>query len=113
MHDIFHLPENISVLPVVHGSGDFALAVRRVMLEERFDCLAVPLPQSFQENVERGVLALPAITMVVQRDGAPIESWTREWSPESDGDHDGEDDGEDDGLEGAELVHFPALPASS
>jgi hypothetical protein len=97
MHDIFHLPANISVLPVVHGSGDFALAVRRVMLEERFDCLAVPLPQSFQENVEQGVLALPAITMVVQRDGAPIESWTREWSPESDGDHDGKDDGDDDG----------------
>ena len=29
-------------VPVIHGSGDFAIAVRRVMLEHDFDCLAVP-----------------------------------------------------------------------
>ncbi len=36
------------------------------MLGNRFDCLAVPLPASFQDEVERGVELLPAISAVVQ-----------------------------------------------
>jgi hypothetical protein len=40
---------------VIHGSGDCALEARRLMLAERFDCLAVPLPASFQTDVETAV----------------------------------------------------------
>ena len=36
------------------------------MLEEKFDCVAVPLPQSFKSDVERAVHELPAVTMVTQ-----------------------------------------------
>ena len=50
---VLRLGDGISCVPVIHGSGDFALAVRRLMVEEAFDCLAVPLPPSFQADVER------------------------------------------------------------
>ena len=36
------------------------------MLEQPFDCLAVPLPPSFQRHVERAIEHLPAITLVTQ-----------------------------------------------
>jgi hypothetical protein len=58
----------IRVLPIVHGSGDFAVRVREEILARPFDCLAVPLPASFQEDVEAAVRQLPAIRAVVQRD---------------------------------------------
>ena len=57
----------ITVLPVVNGSGDFAVAVRRIMLEKQFDCLAVPLPESFQNGVESAIDVFPAPTVVLQR----------------------------------------------
>ena len=64
-------------VPVIHGSGDFAIAVRRVMLEHDFDCLAVPLPPSFQADTEaalahlRGTGRGPANT-----EAARDENWT-------------------------------------
>jgi hypothetical protein len=71
---VLRLGTRITCLPVIHGSGDFALAVRRVMLEERFDCVAVPLPPSFQVDVEQGIELLPVPTMVVQREGMEWQS---------------------------------------
>ena len=41
---VLQIGSKITVLPIIHGSGDFALEVRRVMLEQRFACVAVPLP---------------------------------------------------------------------
>lgn len=58
---VFHLNEQIRLLPVVHGSGDFALQVRQTMLQTTFDCLAVPLPESFKELVLPAVTELPKI----------------------------------------------------
>lgn len=68
----FEIPEllrigpKIAMLPVIHGSGQFALIVRRWMLEQSFDCVAVPLPESFREPVEAAVLELPRPSIVVQ-----------------------------------------------
>lgn len=70
-HEFLRLSDRILVLPVVHGSGDFAVEARRILLSERFDCLAVPLPESFREAVEGGIARLPAITIAVQQE--PIE----------------------------------------
>jgi hypothetical protein len=42
LSDVLQLSPRITCLPVIHGSGDFALAVRRLMLEQAFDCVAVP-----------------------------------------------------------------------
>lgn len=80
MHDALRISDRIYCLPVIHGSGDFAVQVRDIMLSNRFDCLAVPLPPSFQDDVERGVSALPTVTMVVQRESFGFAS---EWTPES------------------------------
>ena len=65
--EVLQLGSKVTVLPVIHGSGDFAIEVRRLMLSHRFDHLAVPLPPSFQAGVESGVEQLPAVTAVVQR----------------------------------------------
>jgi hypothetical protein len=85
------LSPRITCLPVIHGSGDFSLAVRKLMLDEAFDCVAVPLPPSFQADVERGIELLPSPTIVTQPEAAPYRT---EWSPERDesaGDSDLED----------------------
>lgn len=94
----------ITVLPVIHGSGDCAVEVRRVMLEQRFDCLAVPLPPSFQGNVERAIEYLPAITLVTQAE--PRRFAATGWSPDREMDE--ENDIEDDSL--AAVSYVPIDP---
>jgi len=64
---VLELGQKITVFPVIHGSGDFTIEVRRLMLEQSFDCLAVPLPPSFQHEVEVGVQELPSVAAVIQR----------------------------------------------
>lgn len=79
--EFLKLSPKISVLPVIHGSGDFAVEVRRVLLSQKFDCLAVPLPESFQQDVETAITALPTITAVVQKEPSAYQT---DWTPERD-----------------------------
>ena len=65
---VLSLGRNITILPVIHGSGDFAVEVRRFMLGQSFDCLAVPLPPSFRNEVEAAVDLLPQVSVVLQRE---------------------------------------------
>jgi hypothetical protein len=67
---------HVSALPVVNGSGDFAWEVRRLMTQHDFDCLAVPLPSSFQAPVESAILQFPTPSIVVQRDRQTVQQWT-------------------------------------
>lgn len=84
MHDgVLNIGSKILALPVIHGSGDFALEVRRVMLNHKFDCVAVPLPPSFQRDVERAIQVLPVPSLVTQQEVARFES---SWSPEEQAD---------------------------
>lgn len=78
----------ITVLPIIHGAGDCAVEVRRVMLEGQFDCLAVPLPPSFQHAVDRAIDHLPAVTLVTQAE--PSRVIASEWSPDRDSEEDDE-----------------------
>ncbi len=71
--DFLRIGRRIRVLPIIHGSGDCAVRVRAEMLQHAPDCLAVPLPPSFQEDVEAAVLRLPVVSAVVQRDAAAAE----------------------------------------
>ncbi|NND97531.1 MAG: hypothetical protein HKN47_09415 [Pirellulaceae bacterium] len=64
--ELLRLGEKIAVLPIIHGSGQFALTVRRWLLDYDFDCIAVPLPASFQQPVEEAVLELPRPSIVIQ-----------------------------------------------
>jgi hypothetical protein len=62
------------VLPIIHGSGNYAIRVREELLEGSYDCLAVPLPPSFQEDVEAAIEQLPAISVVAQLDADPDDA---------------------------------------
>ncbi len=66
--DFLRIGPRIRVLPIVHGSGDFAIRVREEMLARSYDCLAVPLPPSFRPEVEAAVQRLPLVSAVVQRE---------------------------------------------
>lgn len=66
--DFLRISPRIRVLPIIHGAGDFAIRVRDELLSRPCDCLAVPLPPSFQQDVEEAVRRLPVISAVVQRD---------------------------------------------
>ncbi len=79
---LLEIGPHVTALPVVHGSGDFAWEVRRLMLSHDFDCLAVPLPPSFQQPVERGILDLPVPSVVIQRD--LTQAFATDWNPKSD-----------------------------
>lgn len=83
MHELFRLSPRIHILPIIHGSGDFAVEVRRVLLSNKFDCLAVPLPPSFQEDVEQAIEYLPAPSLVLQDQASPYHL---EWSPDDNDD---------------------------
>ncbi|MEL7265952.1 MAG: hypothetical protein AAFP69_14220, partial [Planctomycetota bacterium] len=86
MADLLRISPQTVIMPVIHGSGQFAVEVRRMILEQSFDCIAVPLPPSFQQTVEEAILQLPEPGIVVQ---SPSEygrqqmgQWTKsEWQP--------------------------------
>ncbi|WP_165074099.1 hypothetical protein [Paludisphaera rhizosphaerae] len=66
--DFLTIASGIRVLPIVHGSGDFAIRVREELLARPYDAVAVPLPPAFQEDVEEAVERLPEISAVVRQD---------------------------------------------
>jgi hypothetical protein len=72
--DFLKIGPNVRVLPIIHGSGDFAIRVREELLERPYDCLAVPLPPSFQDEVEAAIEQLPAISVVAQLDADPDDA---------------------------------------
>ena len=87
--DFLNITNRISVLPVIHGSGDFAVEVRDRILRLEPDCVAVPLPPSFQSEVEAGVQELPYVSMVSVNEDTPSylrddESW-EEYPQQEDG----------------------------
>jgi hypothetical protein len=66
--DFLRIGQRVRVLPIIHGSGDCAIRVREELLSRPYDCVAVPLPASFQDEVEDAITRLPQISAVVQRD---------------------------------------------
>jgi hypothetical protein len=69
--NILDLSPKLTILPILYGSADFALEVRYRLQRMNFDCLAVALPPSFEAPVERGIAALPRITVAVQGELSP------------------------------------------
>lgn len=63
---VFRLSPRIELFPLLHGSGDVAQEVRERLTDRRFDCLAVPLPPSFEHPLEEAVMDLPTISVIVQ-----------------------------------------------
>ncbi|MEL7496850.1 MAG: hypothetical protein AAFN77_04525 [Planctomycetota bacterium] len=77
--DVLKIGPHVTAVPVVHGSGDFAWEVRRIMMSESFDCVAIPLPASFQTTVEQAILSLPTPSVVFQKD---LPDYQLSWSPD-------------------------------
>ena len=69
--DFLNITDRTSVLPVIHGSGDFAVEVRDRILRLEPDCIAIPLPPSFQHEVEAGVDDLPYVSIVSMNEDTP------------------------------------------
>ncbi len=87
-----YLTDRITCLPVVHGSGNCALAVRKWLLSHPCDCLAVGLPDSFRDSVLDGVGDLPSPSIVVQRNTPSYEaSWTPDQEEQDQGDAESND----------------------
>src|SRR5512135_3133063 len=72
--DFLRIGPRVRVLPIIHGSGDFAIRVREELLARPYDCLAVPLPPSFQGDVEEAIECLPSISVVAQLDAGPDDA---------------------------------------
>jgi hypothetical protein len=66
--DFLTISPRVRVLPIIHGSGDFAIRVREELLNRPYDCVAVPLPPSFQDDVEECIEQLPTVSVVAQLD---------------------------------------------
>ena len=62
---VFRLSPRITILPILHGSGDVAQEVREMLISRHVDCLAVPLPPSVEEHVQEAIQDLPAINVIV------------------------------------------------
>ena len=75
MKNIFSISDKIQLLPVVHGSGNFSQAIRKKLLTEPCDCLAVSLPPEFQSSVEEGIEKLPYITLSCLEESDGIYSY--------------------------------------
>ena len=86
--NVLQFNERILALPIVHGSADCAVEVRRVMLDQAFDCIAVPLPPSFQPQVETAITRLPAPGVVIQRETPRyVTEWDADETEESSAHH--------------------------
>ncbi len=94
------ISERTTALPVIHGSGDFAQEVRDRLLRLEPDCVAVPLPPSFQEEVEAGVEELPRVSLAAAEEGPG--RYSREWEEE--------EEDEEEGASGAGLPAFNYVP---
>ena len=75
------------------------------MLAHQFDCVAVPLPPSFQEHVEAAIDLLPTPTLVVQPE---TPSYVRPWTPELE--HLDRDDDDDETSEQRRVSYVPIDP---
>ena len=98
IHKILKIGPHVTVIPIVHGRGDFAWEVRRQIMKHEFDCVAVPLPQSFQSSVESAILNLPTPSVVFQKDRS---EYSAEWNPEA---SQNEEDSQDENKMGASFV---------
>ena len=80
MNGVLDFSSRATTLPIVYGSGDFALEVRRRLGAVNYDCLAVALPPSMGAAVEEGIGSLPRISVALQSepgisyDGGGVES---------------------------------------
>ena len=93
--DFLNVTERISVLPVIHGSGDFAVEVRDRILRLEPDCGCGSIYRRlFRMKLKQVWMGLPYVSMVSVNEEAPSylgdnealfgETWEQEQQPEDD-----------------------------
>ncbi|MEM6690487.1 MAG: hypothetical protein AAF664_13725 [Planctomycetota bacterium] len=79
---LLQLGDRISILPIIHGSGQFATLVRRWMLDHDHDALAVAIPPSFGPQIEEAIRHLPRPAIVLQQAEGAIGFERTSWQPD-------------------------------
>jgi hypothetical protein len=62
------LTKGITLVPVLHGRSAFAAEVRALCARESYDCIAVDLPEPFEDSLGPAVETLPLIQAVFARE---------------------------------------------
>ncbi|NLD93063.1 MAG: hypothetical protein GX639_10375 [Fibrobacter sp.] len=62
------LSDSLTIIPVLHGKAVFSRQIRSVCLEEKFDCIAIDIPDIFEQDLIEAVEALPVISAVCARE---------------------------------------------
>lgn len=55
----------ITLIPILHGRAAFAGQVRNLCINNRYDCVAVDLPECFSQDLQHSVDDLPLLSAVV------------------------------------------------
>lgn len=64
--------KNLTILPVLHGRIESAKAIRRILNNGKFDCIALPLPSIVEELIVEMVEEIPIIHSLVIHDGEQV-----------------------------------------
>lgn len=62
------LSDSLTVIPILHGKTVFSRQIRKLCLEQKFDCIAVDIPEVFSAEIGSAVEKLPYISAVCARD---------------------------------------------
>lgn len=61
------LSDSLTIVPVLHGKAVFSRQIRSICLEEKFDSIAIDIPDIFEPDLVEAVEALPVISAVCAR----------------------------------------------
>ena len=62
------LSDQVTIVPILHGKSVFTREIRNLCLKEHFDCIAIDIPEFFQNDLCLAVEKLPIISAVVAKD---------------------------------------------
>ncbi len=88
--DPFRLSDKTRLVPVINSDGSYARAIERWLLDQKLDCLIVPLPLEVRTRVLEAVTFLPLVSTVIQVETLEASfdfvDPEQEWSPSDDDD---------------------------
>jgi hypothetical protein len=67
------LSDRITLVPILHGTSAIASHIRSLCMRRRFDCIAIDIPEIFQDDIGPAVGELPLVKALVARPEAQAE----------------------------------------
>jgi len=68
LHEIFSISNEITAFPVIHKSILWTTKLKDHLLNNKYDCIAIDLPEAIKKQVIQGVSELPEIGIVYYKD---------------------------------------------